>query len=410
MQIENTLTEKPAHVPEELVVDFDIYHPCTPEEDVNTAWRAHQEAWSRMTDAPLVYSLKNGGHWIAFQGEDLEVLYADNVNLSNKHITIPHWNAKGVRLIPGEADGEDHAAYRQIIMKSLTPNAVKALREPVRQMARDIITPLAPLGQCDFVKDFGYKLPAVLFLTMMGLPLEDGQFLLSRAHAALKGLSTEEKGGAIQDIRSYLGDYIDRRLAEPKDDFVSILAHSSKRGTKVTPEEALDLSVNLLMAGLDTFASMMGFIIKFLAENPDTRATLVKNPNKIEDSLNEFARRFAVASLARVVPTDFSYKGVHLAEGDMLFLPTALHAVDPKFFPNPLHVDIDRKFTGLLSFGKGPHQCPGSFLAKIELGETMREWLQQIPEFEISNPEKVKLNFGSISAVNSLPLKWAVAH
>lgn len=402
------LIEKPSHVPDELVVDFDIYHPCDPDEDVYAAWRSHQEAWSRKTSSPLVYTLRNGGHWIVYQGEDLETLYPDDVNLSNKHILIPHWNSDGMRLIPGEADGDDHVAYRQIIMKALNPAAVKALREPIRKIVRDLITPLVPLGKCDFVEDFGFKLPAVLFLTMMGLPIEDGAFLLERTHAALKGVSTEAKVAALHDLRNYLGGYIDRRLAAPADDFITAFAYSTKHGVPVSRLEALDLSLNFLMAGLDTVASMMGFIIRVLAERPDIREILVRDPNKIEDSLNEFARRFAVGSIGRVVPRDFSYKGVPLAEGDMLYLPTLLHGIDPKVFSDPLKIDLDRKINRLMSFGRGPHQCPGSFLAKIELGETIREWLLQIPEFEIDNSEQVKMSFGWISAVGSLPLRWNV--
>lgn len=49
----------PAHVSPDVVVDIDIYDILGGAEDPQITWRAFQGK------EPLVYSSRNGGHWIA---------------------------------------------------------------------------------------------------------------------------------------------------------------------------------------------------------------------------------------------------------------------------------------------------------------------------------------------------------
>ena len=58
------LAERPAHVPADLVVDFDIYAPPGVERDYHAAWLALQKPEL----PPIVWTPRNGGHWIAARG------------------------------------------------------------------------------------------------------------------------------------------------------------------------------------------------------------------------------------------------------------------------------------------------------------------------------------------------------
>ena len=60
-QNNTSLAPLPAHVPEHLVFDFDMYNPPNISEGVQTAWATLQGP-----NVPgLVWTRCNGGHWIA---------------------------------------------------------------------------------------------------------------------------------------------------------------------------------------------------------------------------------------------------------------------------------------------------------------------------------------------------------
>jgi cytochrome P450 len=398
----------PSHIPPDLVVDVDFYNLTSKNEDVFAAWKRHQAGWrvQRPGGTPLVFTPHNGGHWIVTRGKDLEILYADATNLSNASISIPAHGSN--RIVPGEADGEEHTAYRGAVMKAFTPDAVKKMQAPIQQIAATLVAEIQPRGSCNFMEDFGYRLPIILFLDMMKLPLEDGDMLLNHAHAVIRG-SHEQQVASLQSMFAYLKGWIAQRRQTPGDDLISKMAEAKIAGCPITDDAMLSVCTNLLLGGLDTVASMLGFIMKFLAENDEIRERLARDQQQIEKSLNEIIRRFPIASLGRVVARDFTYEGIKLKEGDRVLLPTPLHGLDDEQFSCPMTLDLDRKVTTLLSFGRGKHQCLGSLVARVELTATLTEWLRHIPNFRIKPDSIVEISCGPINAVKTLSLEWDVA-
>ncbi len=154
---------------------------------------------------------------------------------------------------------------------------------------------------------------------------------------------------------------------------------------------------------------MLGFVVRHLAGDGDLRRELAADPERIRSSVEEMARRFPVASLGRVVAREFSYGDVTFAEGDRLFMPTALHSLDDSVFAQAQRLDIDRNPPAIMSFGRGPHQCLGALLARIELVEALTEWLGQIPGFRLTPGKPPIVSCGHITAMTSLPLSWDAA-
>jgi cytochrome P450 len=245
-----------------------------------------------------------------------------------------------------------------------------------------------------------------LFFEMMELPLSDGRMLLDAAEGVIREGVAEKKIAAIHGVFDYLGAIIDERANNLGDDLISALIQSDYKGEPMPRELVLSISVNLLMAGLDTVASMLGFVVRHLAGDDALRRELVADPARIRSSIEEFARRFPVASLGRVVAKEFAYGGVTFKEGDRLFMPTALHCLDDSVFPRAAELDLDRKLTPIMTFGRGPHQCLGALLARIELAEALTEWLGQIPDFRLTPGKPPNVSCGHITAMTSLPLSW----
>jgi cytochrome P450 len=396
----------PANVPPDLVVDFDFYAMAGPQDDVFAAWRAFAETCGgiRGRHAPIVWSPRYGGYWIATTGAAVEALFADVEHLSNRSISIPSF--EGVHILPGEGDGEEHAITRIAAMRWFTPQRVRGLAGPIRAIAAGLIDEFRAKGECDFMADFALKIPMHLFFEMMQLPLSDGRMLLDAAEAVIREGVAEKKIAAIHGVFDYLGAIIDQRTPNPGDDLISALILSDYKGERMPRELVLSMAVNLLMAGLDTVASMLGFVVRHLAGDDALRRELASHPERISASIEEFARRFPVASLGRVVAKEFVYGDVTFRLGDRLFMPTALHSLDDSVYPRAEAVDIDRNPSAIMSFGRGPHQCLGALLARIELAEALTEWLRQIPDFQLATGKPPIVSCGHITAMTSLPLRW----
>jgi cytochrome P450 len=254
--------------------------------------------------------------------------------------------------------------------------------------------------------DFANRIPMHLFFEMMALPLSDGQMLLESAEGVIREGSAEKKTAAMAGVFAYLGAVVDARTEAPGDDLISALILAEYRGGRMPRELVLSISVNLLLAGLDTVASMLGFVIQHLAGDAALRRELAAHPDRIRGAVEEFARRFPVAALGRVVAKEFSYGDVMFRKGERVLMPTVLHSLDDAEFARPLAVDIDRAPPMIMSFGKGPHQCLGSLLARIELVETLTEWLREIPDFAIAPGRRATVSCGHITTMTSLPLCW----
>lgn len=350
----------PSHVPADLVVDFDFYNVAGPHEDIYPSWASFAAKCRglRGGEAQLVYTPRNGGHWVAVTGDAVKALYADAANLSNSSVTIPA--RPGLNTLPGEADGELHATSRMALMQWFTPARARSLAEPVRRIVADLVAEVRPRGACEFMRDFAFRIPLRLFFELMQLPLKDGQKFLEAVDTVVRGSDAATITSALEEVFAYLGSIVEMRRAAPGDDVVSHIVSAHVGGKPVPPDMAVGMCAQLLLAGLDTVAATLGFIMRHLAGDPDLRTSLASGSVDIVSAVEELLRRFPTVSLARVVAKDFSYGGVSLRKGERLLLPTAFHGLDPDQFARPLEIDWSRPSAAILTFGRPPsvHRQP----------------------------------------------------
>jgi cytochrome P450 len=197
-----------------------------------------------------------------------------------------------------------------------------------------------------------------------------------------------------------------RRRENPGEDLLSKIATTLIDGRPITESEALGAATHLVGAGLDTVASLLGFVMLHLARHPEQRRVLVAEPAKIPAAAQELIRRFPLVVMAREVRADGAYLGTELKKGEMVAIPSPFYNLDPEVYADPLTVDWDRPIKGLCTFGHGVHRCPGAVLGRSELIIVLEEWLSRIPEFEVAAGTEVPVQGGIVAKVLSLPLTW----
>jgi len=369
------------------------------EKDVHAAWKRVQDE-----NPDIFWTPHYGGTWVATRAEDIERMQTDHVLFSMTAQAIPRNLSPN---LPMELDPPNHAPIRRILNPLFTPTVIKRLETVARATAIELIEGFKPNGKCEFISQFGRQLPITLFLTLVDLPNVDRGMLLDLAEIRVRGNDPVKREGAKRQLLAHLDGIIQKRLAEPGDDVVSKIVNADVGGEKIPLETAQNLLSVVMFGGLDTVATMMGFVARRFAMDVRLREELILHPERISSAVDEFVRLHGLTTGGRLIMRDVDYKGAPLREGDQIMVPTVVAGLDERRFPDPTVVDIDRaNKLQTLTFGNGPHRCPGAALGKAELRIFIEEWLRRIPEFSLDPAEPPVMASGLVSGILRMNLVW----
>lgn len=396
------LTERPAHVPEDRIVDFDVYNPEGVEEGFHEIFqKLHDDAGH-----DLVWTPRNEGHWIALGGELMLDIWPDHRKFSSRIIVVPKSVGEQHQMLPSTLDPPHHRDFRNLLNTTLSPSAIKNKEDDIRRMAGDLIDKFVEAGRCNFTSEYAELLPIAVFLGIVNLPQSDAMLLKKLADDIVHPNGTVDYPDAKQGFFDYLEPHLEERRNGNADDMLSVFVHGKVDGRPLTKEECLILSMQALMAGLDTVVNMLGFTFEFLARSPEHVLKLHESPEFIPSAVNELIRRFGVVNVAREVRMDLECDGTELKQGDVVMMISSLVGTDEKLNKCPFDVDFDRAGSKHTTFGKGVHFCPGTHLAVTELRITIEEWLKRIPEFSLAPDARLTYRSGIVGTLDRLPLIW----
>ena len=391
----------PAHVPEELVRDFDLYSPPGMvdghTDDLHSVWKGVQD-----TMPSLFWTPRNGGHWVLTRHDDIRGVALNPKTFSNRENQIPLGVAP--YLVPVNVDPPEHGAFRKLLMPWFSPARLAEVTDQARKTATTIIEELQPKGRCEFFSDFAGVMPIVAFLTLVNLPRDDLLYLRNLSSRMTPAHPEVEEAWA--EMAEYVNRHIANRRANPQNDAFSALHTATVFGRPLTDKEIFDMSLLLVSGGLDTVVNATCFSAEFLARSPAHRRELIEHPERIDSAVEELMRRFGISNLGRVVVEDTELRGVEIRAGDAVLLPFPLAGLDETVNEDPMTVDFQRKAPKHLQFSTGPHTCIGNRLAKREIRIFLEEWLTRIPDFELAPGHKPRMKTGVVNHIEELQLVW----
>jgi len=396
----------PAHVSSSQVVDFDIYQPMLKGMDLHESWHALQES-----GAPdIVWTPKNGGHWMVLRGKLISKVLQDYRTFSSRVIFVPKEPAgEAYRAVPITLDPPAHRPVRSLLNEDLSPNKIKSREDSIRAMAVEMIESFRMKGRCNFVHDFAEQMPLRIFMQMVELPFADAPKLKRLADQYTRPEPDVSYDDVARGFTEYLQPLIGDRRSKNGNDMLSHLINGSIEGRPLTDEETVNLCVQVLVAGLDTVVNAMSFIMLFLARSPESRRILTADLARLPISLQELLRRFSMVTVAREITHDLEFEGVHLKRGEMMVVPTLLHGLDSRENADPMKVDFNRRSVGHSIFGGGIHTCAGAHLAKAEIRIMLEEWLTRIPDFKVVDESEIGFVGGIVASVKPFSIAWDVA-
>ncbi|WP_181311742.1 cytochrome P450 [Nocardioides campestrisoli] len=319
------------------------------------------------------------------------------------------------RLLPQDLNGPQHVKLRRILNQFFAPAAVRRMEQMATERCIELIEELAPEGSIDFVAKFAIRYPTDLFLALLGLPVSDGDFFLEWSEDYFNALLAGRPADAAESkkkIMDYFDEAVNERRKNPLDpdlDMVTRLVTARIDDEPISQEDITTICLTLMLAGLDTTRSALGYIFAHLATHPEDRRAITEDPSLVPNAVEEFLRTFPlVIQAGREVQERGEFHGLELEKGDVVWLGVAQANRDPRKFPEPDEVRIDRAGANQhLAFGGGPHRCLGMHLARLELKVVMEEWHKRIPEYRIPEGTELRERGGQLT-MTSLPLEWEV--
>jgi cytochrome P450 len=317
-----------------------------------------------------------------------------------------------IPLLPQLLNPPEHTWYRQVLNVWFSPGSVKRIEPLARSRCVEMIEELRPVGHTDMASEFAMLYPTEMFLAILGLPVEDGAMFLPLVETIFHGFfggPPEETAKAMEEIKGYFKAVIDDRLTSPGDlktDFVTHMLNAQVNGQPVPRDEVELMCFTIMLAGLDTTRSALGYIFHHLATHDEHRQLLVDAPDQIPAAVEEFIRLYGLLIQdGRYVAEDIDFHGCPMKQGDIVWLGLQQASRDPRRFERPTEFVIDRKFTKHMGFGMGNHRCLGAHLARLELILVLEEWLARIPDFRVGAGGPMMERGGQIR-LSTVPIEW----
>lgn len=394
----------PDYVPAHLLFDFDIHGDARVGEDV-------QGDYARaLADAPdIFWTPANGGHWVAKGFDAIAAIVTDPEHFSVREMQIPRV-ANPPFFIPLSLDPPDNLPYRRAMAPMFGPVAIRALEPSIRNWAARIVDAVADRGSCDFQGDVAKIFPVSVFMEMMGMDLSR---LPEFRHLAESFFDNQHDAAEMArlsgEILAVLTGLIADKRANPDDKLMSHFIHADIGGRTISDDEILAMSFVLFLGGMDTVTNVTGFAYQQLAQMPDVQAELVANPDRIGDFADEAVRLYGVVNTPRLVVAEQRIGDAEFRPGEMVLCILCCGSRDPAKFDRPNAFDLNRKRAAHLTFSSGPHLCIGHVLGRAEIRILTEEWLKRIPAFRATPGQRHKTRMGTVMAIETLPIEWAVA-
>ncbi|MEV8515666.1 cytochrome P450 [Dactylosporangium sp. NPDC051484] len=293
-------------------------------------------------------------------------------------------------------DPPGHDRMRRLAMRPFgpphSPHRVADLQPSLEDIAAGLINEF-PSSTVDLVDQFAYPLPVRVICTLLGVPLADEPRFRAWIDAALTAVLPDR--GALGDLAQYLGDLVDRRMAEPGDDMLSALATDDGPDGRMTRDELVSTAMLLLIAGHETTVNLIANSSLILLRQPLWRERMLADPGLVVSFVEEVLRFDPPVQMLtwRRALSDIPIGGTTIPKDAPITLVLAAGNRDPEHCTDPDRFDPDRRQVQHLGFGDGIHYCYGAPLARLEAQLALRalvpalsgaRLLEDPPQYRIS--------------------------
>ncbi|MGW5211309.1 cytochrome P450 family protein [Streptomyces sp. NPDC004051] len=337
----------------------------------------HAEAKKLLTDPRLVKDINVWGAWR--RGE-----------------IAPDWPLIGLANPPRSmltVDGADHRRLRTLVAQALTPRRVEQMRGRITELTEGLLDKVAaePGETVDLKALFAYPLPMYVVADLMGLAEER----LPRLKVLFeKFFSTqtppEEVIATLTELAQIMAETVAHKRENPGDDLTSALIQASEDGSRLTDQEIVSTLQLMIAAGHETTISLIVNAVVNLSLHPEQRELVLSGEADWSAVIEETLRYSTPTShvLIRFATEDVPVGDEVLPAGEALIVSYAAIGRDEQAHgPTAGAFDITRETANRhISFGHGPHVCPGAALSRLEAGVALPALYARFPKLDLAVP------------------------
>ena len=397
---------------EALGHDYDHYDPAF-------ALDPHTDYATLRAKCPVAHTDNYGGFYVMTKFDDISTVLHDAKTFSSWPADTPPTPGHTRALIPLEVDAPEHRRYRTIVDPLFRPNAIEYIADSVREYAIELVDTMLAKREFDFMAEFAQPFPSAVFLRLVGLDfsVEQRDQLCNWAGTILHTTTTGAEHGDVEaqtaarlnagkELHNFLRSLLDERMKTPGDDIISYLTTAEMPGQRrLDYREILNFAYVLVLAGLDTVTTAIGFSFMHLARRPDLQDRLAADPSLIPGAVEELLRYEPIVHASRTVTERKVINGAELQPGDRVVVPLASAHRDEDAYPDADQILIDRPAQKSMVFGAGSHRCLGSHLARLELTIAFEVIFRRIPRFSLPDGAKPSAHGGQTRSLSTLPFR-----
>jgi cytochrome P450/uncharacterized OsmC-like protein len=288
-------------------------------------------------------------------------------------------------------DPPDHTRLRRLVSGAFVPGRIAALEPAVRAIANDLLDELdaaGPGATVDLIEGYACPLPFGVIGELLGVPAADRPRLHAWFQVLLTGWAGDPPAEAVKasdGIVAYLRELVEDKRRSPADDLVSVLV-AATGGDTLTTQELLSSLFQLVVAGHDTTASLIGNGVVALLDHPGQLQALLADPGQLPAAIGELIRFTAPVPHAtfRMTAEPVTLDGIQIPAHEQVLICLAAANRDPARFPAPDVLDIRRGDGTNLGLGHGIHYCLGAPLARLEARVAFEELLARHPGLRLA--------------------------
>jgi cytochrome P450 len=312
------------------------------------------------------------------------------------------------------ADPPAHTALRKRVERSFTPRRIRDLGPRIEALSATLAAAIAARGHADVIADLAVPLPVVLIAELLGVdPARHEEFkrwadaLITRGTGRPSPTDRAVLDARATELKSFLGGVIEARRATPGDDLIGALVRDDADAPGLSPAQALNFAVLLLLGGSETTTHLIGNALRALLADAEALNRVRADPALLPAVVDEALRFDApVQVILRRTTTEVDLAGRRVPPGATVLLLLGAANRDEQVFADAARFRLDRGELKHLAFGLGPHYCLGAALARMEAQAALRALLalpaprlvradvELVDSFVLRGPRALELAFG----------------
>jgi len=341
--------------------------------------------------------------WVVSRFTDVDAVFRDPARFSAAIAQDPLTPlASEARAILGDgfrpakvmsnADPPEHGRIRAHTMRAFSARRMALLEPVILARTAALIDGFAAAQEVDIVRALTFPLPAITIFTMIGFPDDDLEQL--KAWCGDRLAMTWGRPAPADQVRvarqmvaywNYCEAFVERRAAEPADDFTSDLLRTAGEDGTLSHREIASIIYGLSFAGHETTTNLIANTLRRVLETDGVwdalRAEPALIPNLVEEALRHDT---SVVSWRRVTREATELGGVPVPAGAKLLLLLASANHDPARFPDPERFDPHRaNARAHIAFGMGIHYCLGAALARLQVAVVLESLAARFPHLRL---------------------------